>query len=141
MENVVIDACVVVKWFIEEPHYEDALKLRDMHVNGEILLVSPSILPYEVANVLKYSGAFSSDEIKLAIDALTGYGIKMFPFRGQLAREAINIAIEKDVTIYDASYVALSKILRAKMYTADEKLIKKLGSEYQGSVLHISQIP
>ncbi|MBS7288228.1 MAG: hypothetical protein KIH01_05670 [Candidatus Freyarchaeota archaeon] len=41
MGKLVSDASVIVKWFIEEEHTGEALRLRDMHVNGEILLAAP----------------------------------------------------------------------------------------------------
>jgi predicted nucleic acid-binding protein len=53
--KIVVDASVAVKWFVEEEFSDLALKLRDMHVNGLVDLVAPSLMPYEVLNALKYS--------------------------------------------------------------------------------------
>jgi len=141
MEKLVSDANVVVKWFIEEEYSDKALKLRDMHVNGERLIAAPELLPFEVLNALKYSNLFKKEELKNAALSISSYGIELHPLRGKLAEKTVEIAIEKDITIYDASYVALAITLNTKLYTADQKLIEKLGQKYKKTVLHISQIP
>lgn len=140
MEKLVSDANVVVKWFIEEEHSDKALKLRDMHVNGEILIAAPELLPFEILNTLKYSNLFKKEELKNAALSISSYGIELHPLRGKLAEKTVEIAVEKDITIYDASYIALAITLNTKLYTADRKLIEKLGQKYKKTVLHISQI-
>ena len=141
MEKLVSDASVIVKWFIEEEHSDKALKLRDMHVNGEIIITAPELLPFEVLNALKHSNLFKKEELKSAAQSLSSYGIQLHSLKGKIAEKTIEIAAEKDITIYDASYIALATTLNTTLYTADEKLIKKLGKEYKKIVIHISKIP
>ena len=140
MERIVADASVVVKWFIQEKHSDNALKLRDMHVNGEILIAAPELLPFEVLNALKYSQLFTLEELKMAAISLSSYGIELYPLKGKLAEKTVEISAEKDITIYDASYIALAQELKTTLYTADQKLIRKIGKEYAKTVLHISKI-
>jgi len=141
MEKVVSDASVIVKWFIEEEYSDKALKLRDMHVNGEIVIVAPELLPFEVLNVLKYSNLFGKEELKNAALSLSSYGIELYSLKGMLAEKTVEIAVENDITIYDASYIALADTLNMKLYTADQKLIKKLGEKYKKITIHISKVP
>ncbi|MHA1712310.1 MAG: type II toxin-antitoxin system VapC family toxin [Candidatus Freyarchaeota archaeon] len=141
MERVVGDASLIVKWFIEEEDSDKALKLRDMHVNGEVMIVAPELLPFEVLNALKYSNLFSMDELKDVAVALSSYGIELYSLRGEVAERAVEIAVEEEVTIYDASYVALAVTLNTRLYTADRKLVKRLRRKYEDVVLHVSQIP
>jgi len=140
MEKVVSDASVIVKWFIEEEHSDKALKLRDMHVNGEVSVAAPELMPFEVLNALKYSGLFELDELKAAAISLSSYGIELYSLKGELAERAVEIAVEKDITVYDAVYLALANELSTVLYTADEKLIRKVGKEYGDIVVHISKI-
>ena len=140
MEKVVSDASVIVKWFIEEEHSDKALKLRDMHVNGEVSVAAPELMPFEVLNALKYSGLFELDELKAAAISLSSYGIELYSLKGELAERAVEIAVEKDITVYDAVYLALANELSTVLYTADEKLIRKVGREYGDIVVHISKI-
>ena len=137
MERVVADASVLVKWFIFEEDSDKALKLRDMHVNGEICIAAPELLPFEVLNALKYSRLFTLDELREAGKALSKYGIELYPLVGELAEETVEIAVKKDITIYDASYVALARQLDTVLYTADKKLVNKVKGY---PVYHISQL-
>jgi predicted nucleic acid-binding protein len=52
-EVVVADAPVVVKWFVEEEHTGDALRLRDDYVDRVVDVASPDLMPYEVLNALR----------------------------------------------------------------------------------------
>lgn len=141
MEKLVSDASVIVKWFIEEEYSDKTLKLRDMHVNGEIIIAAPELLPFKVLNALKYSNLFKKEELKSAAQSLSSYGIQFHSLKRELAEKTVEIAAEKDITIYDASYIALATTLNTTLYTADEKLIEKLGKEYKKIATHISKIP
>lgn len=54
----VIDASVVIKWFIEEKDSAKAVLLKEKHINGKTILIAPDLLIYEVANVLLFSKIF-----------------------------------------------------------------------------------
>jgi len=129
----------VVKWFIDEEYSDRALKLRDMHVNGEIQIVAPELLPFEVLNALRYSGLFTVKEVKMAANSLLSYGIELYPLR-EFVEETIEIALSKDITVYDAAYLALARKLKTVFYTADEDLIEKIGEEYAETAIHVSRI-
>ncbi len=140
MENVVSDASVIVKWFIKEKYSDKANKLRDMHVNREINIVAPELLPFEVLNALKYSKLFSLEELKAAAASLSSYGILFYPLIGDLAEKTVEIGVERNVTIYDASYLALALKLKTVLYTADQKLTQTLGEKYRKHIVSISQL-
>jgi len=50
----VVDASVVVKWFVEEENSSKAIEIRDKYVNAELKLIAPEILLFEVLNALFY---------------------------------------------------------------------------------------
>jgi len=102
-EKVVVDASVVVKWFVEEEYSKEALMLRDSYADGVIDLIAPSLLCFEVVNALKYSGAFGEDELKEVLRALDDYQITLFDLEGGYGEKAIEIAMRKGVTMYDAA--------------------------------------
>jgi len=136
MVKVVIDASVVVKWFIDEIYSENARKIRDEYVNGTVDLAAPELMPFEVLNALKYRGLFKKDELIMVAKSLELYGFELYSLSGNLAENTVKIAVEKDVTIYDAAYVALAMELDTNLYTADEKLIKMVELKF---VKHISE--
>jgi len=121
----VVDASVVLKWFVSEDYSKEAEALREAYANGLIDLAAPSLLPYEVLNALKYSTAFGEDELKEVAEVLDDLQITYYGLRKELAAKAAEIAMRKGVTVYDSSYLALAHRLQTIVYTADERLIRK----------------
>lgn len=122
----VVDASVVVKWFVEEEYTDAALAVRDAYVDGAIELAAPSLLPYEVVNALRYSGAFEETELTKVSTALTKYDIDLVPYRR--IDGIVETALETDATVYDAAYVTLAETRSEPLYTTDERLLEAVGS-------------
>jgi predicted nucleic acid-binding protein len=124
-ETVVIDASVIAKWFLEEVYSTNALLLRDKYIAGEIELASPCIMPFEVLNALRYSGIYSKDALVNVVRSLHKYGIELWDLIGAYGQRVVEVAMELDMSVYDASYVALAEIANAKLVTADEEILTK----------------
>ncbi len=135
MKALVVDASVVVKWFVEEPYTTEALRILQDHVGGRVGLHAPSLLPYEVLNALKYTGEFGEEDLTRAGRALVDLQITLHPLEGSLLADTVALALGKGITIYDASYAALAVSLNAPLYTADEKLLRRLGRNFPASHL------
>ena len=69
-QEKVVDASVVVKWFSDEEGSDRALKLRDGHIGGELSLVAPELILYEVTNALRYKPLFDSSKVSRAFHDL-----------------------------------------------------------------------
>ena len=130
MEKVVADASVIVKWFVDEIYSENARKLRDEFINGRVEIHSPDLMPYEVINALKYTGLFSRDEIILIARSVALYGFNIIALSRKLAERIAEIAMDRNVTVYDAAYVAVAEELNAELLTADEKLIERIDMDF-----------
>ena len=123
-EKAVVDASIVVKWFIEEEHSDQALSLREAFATGRIQLHAPALMPYEVLNALARSALFTGDELVLIARSLSGYGFEIStPVGDDLEKMAVLCAGD-ELTAYDAAYVALAQRLKAGLYTADVELLK-----------------
>ena len=140
MREVVIDASVVVKWFIEENNSEKALLLRDSFIGGNVELYVPPLLYFEVLNALKYSQLFEPNELEEAGESLENYGFKVITIKNEIRNHMINAAINYDLSIYDASYLGLSIGLEMMFCTADEKIIKKLPPTLKKKVKSLNQV-
>lgn len=124
MARAVVDASVVLKWFLREEFSDAARRLRNDFVTGEVDLDAPTLLPYEVMNAARYSRAFSERELLRLAEALEALGLALHPFEGDLVALAVKLATSARTTIYDASYLALADNLGVKFYTADRELLK-----------------
>jgi len=123
--KTVVDASVAVKWFTKERGHTRAVALRQAHLEEKISLVAPDLLVYEVANALRYNKNLAISDIKEAVKALNLLGVRLYPPAKELLGKAIDLAAEYSITIYDASYLALTHELDAQLITADKKLAEK----------------
>ncbi len=134
-KKIVIDASIVVKWFLEEEYSSESLQLRNDYVRGFFTIAAPSLLKYEVLNALRYSGVYGIGELKDLGVALDKYGFELYELEGELKELTIETALKSNTTIYDASYIALARLLNTILYTADKELLEK----FPDTAIHIKQ--
>lgn len=139
MTDVVVDASVVVKWYIPERDHEAARALRDAYLDGQVDLVAPTLMPFEAVNALKYSGHYDGNRLEEAAESLSRYGIELVPF--EEAGDVAGLATERQITVYDAAYLALAAQLDTTAYTADEILLAELEAEASPLLAHVSTFP
>jgi len=140
--ELVVDASVVVKWYVLEPDREEALRIREDYIDGQVELAAPALMPFEVLNAVRYSAdQLEVERLMDVAESLSLYGFRLYRLKGEYARLTARIALENNLTIYDASYVALAERLNTTLYTADERLIEALSGEYRGRVKLLSEYP
>jgi len=122
----VLDTSVVVKWYVEEEDSDKARILMQNHLDGKSTLVVPDLLIYEVANALKYSGAFSEKEICESVQDLYDLKLDIIAPLPSVIYPAIKISLTKDIAFYDAFYLALAQEIKSPLITADKKLYQKV---------------
>jgi predicted nucleic acid-binding protein len=125
-ETIVLDTSIVVKWFLVEPLSQQALRIRDDYVKGPINITAPELLLYEVLNALRYSKAYTVEELVQIGISLNKYRVR--PVSSLLQAKGGNhkTSIGERCTIYDASYVAPAKHLGTGLYTADAGAAEKV---------------
>ncbi|MEW6482686.1 MAG: type II toxin-antitoxin system VapC family toxin [bacterium] len=122
----ILDASVIVKWFIEEDDTKKAKALMDGHIRGRFVLIMPGLLIYEVSNVLKMSGGFSEDEIHESIQRLYDLGLEIVAPLPNIVHPPIALMFKRKISFYDAFYVSLADMLGFEFITADERLYTKV---------------
>lgn len=140
MQRIVVDANIVVKWFITEEYSNLALTIRDRFVEGQIELLAPTLLHYEVVNALRYSNLFPQEDLVDAAISLDNYGILQFPLIGDYVQKTIRLAVEYNISIYDAAYVALTDVLEVHAYSADKILVKNVSKNYREKFFFITKL-
>jgi predicted nucleic acid-binding protein len=121
----VLDASVILKWFVEEDGSEKAVRILDDHVQGRAPIVVPDLLLYEMGNALKCSGGFAEQEVGEAVDALWGLDLFIAAPQPEVIRSAVSISFSFGLSLYDAAYIALAKEMGMALVTADKKLFEK----------------
>ena len=135
----VVDASVAVKWFVEEEFTRQALRVIEDYESQYVDIRSMQSMPFEVLNALRYNPELGETEIEKAADALSRLRIALYPVLGDLKELCMKAAFKHGLSVYDASYLSLSRLLNSSLYTADEKFIAKTKEE--GTVRHIREYP
>lgn len=131
MRKVVVDASVVVKWFVPEIHSIAAARLLD----PEIYLAAPDLLISEFGNILWKKvrrREITRDEASEVLSAFESIGVEVQPSRG-LLHSAFQLAIALDRTVYDSLYLALAVALDCPLITADARFHSAVASSALGN--------
>jgi predicted nucleic acid-binding protein len=120
----VVDASVVIKWYVPENNYEVARAMR----TADTALAAPDLLFVETASILWKIVRRGEMTASRAIEIIEE--IAASPFitisNQSLARDAVDLSVATGITAYDASYVALAIRIDKILITADEKLVRRL---------------
>ena len=121
--SLVVDASVAVKWLVPEERDADlAERLR----TGDPDLHAPGLMAVEVGNAIWVKAR--KGDIGRARAGLLAARIARFPVAWTadetLAEDALALAIELDVPIYDCVYLALARRLGARLATADMRFAR-----------------
>jgi predicted nucleic acid-binding protein len=127
-DHLVLDTSVVIKWYRQgEVLAKQALVLREAYLSGEATVSVPSLLVYELANVLHYKNDLSAEQVQEAVRSLLALNLHIFPPDDLLMCQAVEIARSYRTTVYEATFAALAQVLPASFVTADEGLARRLG--------------
>ena len=131
---IVLDASFLVKLVLGEEGSEKARNLtRSWAAGGEVLATLDLALPEALNALWKHStktGDLSPEEtVNAAEDLLKVWAtLRVYPAR-EVAIEALRLALEEKVTVYDALYIQLAKSTKAALATFDQKQYKTATKE------------
>ena len=126
MSVFVVDASVVIKWFVPEIHSDAARRLLAYSHD----YVAPDLLFAETANTIwkkvRRGEVRLRDGERLVADVGRA-AVETVPCR-TLAADAYALASASGRTVYDAMYLALAVRLDTRMISADERLAAALAT-------------
>ncbi len=132
MKRIVIDASVVLKWFLSDEKYGNvALEILDKYVSYEIEILAPSLLEYEVLNGLYVAQKRGRIPIEIVSSAIEGFLNVEIEQKDILSfyPEAINFSAHYNLSAYDSSYLAVAAIENTQMVTADMNLYNRVKND------------
>jgi len=131
MRKFVLDASIALKWFFpKEKNSNIARSALEKIKKGEIKIFVPQIFFFEVINVMKTKAKTTPEDVLYAINKLFSLSLVTKTVDSGLLSKANFYAQKYDLTIYDASYIAVAKINNATLITADEKMAKKTNLKF-----------
>ncbi len=122
--KAVIDASVLIKFYVPEIFFDRAEELFDKVEDGEILLIAPDLIYPETGNILwkkHRSKELILSEVNEILEGILSIPIRIEPSK-PLLQLAVELGLDYKITVYDALYMAIAQIYGSKLITADKKL-------------------
>jgi len=131
----VVDASVAAKWLLPaagESLLEQANRLLERYVGRELQLLAPDLIEPEIGNVLwkaVRNRRISAANAENSLRRFTELSIPVVPSADLLVR-SLQISVTCERSFYDSLYVALALSTGTELVTADERLVRALGSRF-----------
>jgi predicted nucleic acid-binding protein len=122
----VVDASLVIKWFVPEADSDAARRWLDAPHD----YIAPDLLFPEIGNTVWKKvrhGELTPDEGQRLVTDLSAIAVEAVAMRGLLP-EAHAVALSTGVTVYDAIYLALAIRLDTQVITGDERFSRRLAN-------------
>ena len=133
--GAVLDASILAQTVVKEEYTELALRL----IGRLESIYAPPLILYEIGNALVTlvrRGFITKEDVLRKFKSLTA--IPTLNIKEPTLDKAIEIAVELQITLYDASYLALALEIGVPFITADRELYEK-GREV-AETIHASEM-
>lgn len=130
MPALIIDASVVMRWALPEPGREPALALLSLYEANRLDLAAPQLLRAEVASALVKRYRRHSLTLAQATEAFELICMRSPELAEPDVETAFRLALEGQISLWDAIYVALALARRCDLITADRRLYRSLAPHY-----------
>ena len=126
--NLVIDASVLIKFFLPEVLSGQAEKILTQVEQGEIKLRAPDLIYPETGNIL-WKKHRRKELSRSEVEDISG-SIESLPISIETSKPLMSLAIELGmaygIAVYDSMYMAVAKISESTLITADRKLVEQI---------------
>ena len=134
MKQVVADASFCGAWILDDELSNKADQLLEQILNGSVELVVPALWHYEMNNLLRSAHRrkrLTEEDAREALDTLNQVPLVIEDLpEGPARKRILHLALQFDLSSYDAAYLELADRHKIPLHTADAKLkeaAKQLG--------------
>lgn len=129
----VVDASVAIKWHLrDEEHADVAQTILTGYREGQISLLAPEQIRYEVANSLRTAirmRRLSPDDARGGIEDFLSWGLPTAA-GDELILAGYDISLRYGCALYDGLNLALAETLRCPFIHADRRLRTTLAGQF-----------
>jgi predicted nucleic acid-binding protein len=134
VRQAVADASFCGAWILADESSEKAEHLLSQIVQGKVELIVPALWHYEMNNLLRSAhkrGRLSEDDAREALETLNQVSLTLEDLpEGPARKRILHLALQFNLSSYDAAYLELADRHKIPLHTADTKLhaaAKQLG--------------
>jgi predicted nucleic acid-binding protein len=129
-KRVVIDASVALKWRLrDEEATQQADALLEDFLAGKLVLLTPTLFDYEIANALRVAVTrhrLSEQDAAAALADFAQYAIIRYDFSG-ISSRTFDLSGQHQRSAYDSAYMALAQAQGVWFFTGDKRLFNAVG--------------
>ncbi len=126
MKQAVADASFCGAWILADESSGKAEYLLSLIVQGKVELVVPSLWHYEMNNLLRSAHKrrrLSEADAREALETLNQVPLTIEDLpEGPAKKRILHLALQFDLSSYDAAYLELADRHKIPLHTADKKL-------------------
>lgn len=125
--KIVLDSSIIIKWFRSngEEKVVEARNYLQRIIAGEIVILVPDLLYYEIANIAKNDKTQSQDFWQDSLETLFSSSLEVLPPDNSFIKKAYKLAKDLNISVYDACYLVLARDNGSFLVTADKELLAK----------------
>lgn len=118
----VIDASYILAYLMPDEKGEDVSEIFNKYRNVDLNFIAPYILPFEVTNAVKSACVSQRITPSHAVQIIDDFNKITVDYVAVDFSAVYTVAVEKNISAYDASYVVLAEKLNTRLLTLDRKL-------------------
>ena len=126
MKQAVADASLCAAWILSDELSEKAEQLLAQIIKGSVGLVVPALWHYEMSNLLRSAQRrkrLSEEDAREALESLNQVPLQIEDLpEGPARKRILHLALQFDLSSYDASYLELADRHKIPLHTADAQL-------------------
>lgn len=136
---VVVDASVVLRWFVTQPGHEAAAAWLARFTAEPDLLIAPDLLRFEVfGGLCRLQAPRDAGWAERNFKRFDRLGLRVLPTPLPLFQRAAELSQSVRMGGYDAVYLAHAEALGVPWLTADKRILKRLRGDARVQSLEAS---
>ena len=133
----IVDASVTLNWYLaDEADRQYSISIFQSISKRQICV--PSLWPYEIANVLLVAhrrGRIPVDRIEQVLEAIAEFEPQIVQFGFDAAKRLGKLALQHQLTVYDAAYLDLALRTGFPIATQDKALVTAMKATHVAHVI------
>jgi predicted nucleic acid-binding protein len=122
VNTYIIDSSFILAFLFPDEENEQVSSLFKQYREEKVVLIAPSLLPLEVINGLKSGIKRKRISQKQAIQFLNKFLAMEIDFQDISLEQVLQFSVEKDISVYDATYLCLAKQEKIPLLSLDKKI-------------------
>lgn len=139
MSRYVLDANVLVKWFVPEELSPQAVRLLEENHH----FLAPDLVYPETGNAMWQKvrrRQITPSDARVALEGIGRAPVTIYPSR-ELVPSALELALRLDCTVYDGCYLGLAILSDCPLVTGDRHFDALISGSLRRHVLPLSSLP